>query len=81
MTPDEARKVIEDVLDEVAPGGDPAALAPDADLRESLELDSLDFLNFVEALGDRTGRRIEEDDYPRLATIGDAVAFLGAPVR
>lgn len=79
MTPDEARKLIEDVLEEIAPGGGVTALAPGADLRDSLELDSLDFLNFVEALSDRTGRRIEEDDYPRLATIADAVGFLTGP--
>lgn len=81
MTPDEARKLVEDVLDEVAPGGGVAALAPDADLRDALELDSLDFLNVVEALSDRTGRRIDEDDYPRLATLGDAVDFLSSPQR
>lgn len=81
MTPDEARKLIEDVIEEVAPGSGVAALAPDADLRDSLELDSLDFLNVVEALSDRSGRRIEEDDYPRLATIGDAVDFLTGPDR
>ncbi|GAB3979405.1 acyl carrier protein [Actinoallomurus acanthiterrae] len=76
MTPDEAQKMIEDVLAEIAPGTEVAQLDADSDLRESLELDSLDFLNFVEALSDRAGRRIDEDDYPRLATIGTGVTFL-----
>lgn len=76
MTPDDARKAIEDSLAEVVPGTDPTALAPGADLRDALELDSLDFLSFVQTLSDRTGHRIDEDDYPRLATIETGMAYL-----
>ena len=52
------------------------SLAPDADLRDTLGLDSLDFLSFIETLSERTGRRIDEDDYPQLATLASAVKFL-----
>lgn len=76
MTPDEARKMIEEVLADIVPGTDFTALDADADLRESLELDSMDFLTFVTALSDGSGRRIDEDDYPRLATMNAGVAFL-----
>jgi acyl carrier protein len=76
VTPAQAREVIRDVLAEVAPDADTSALAGDADLRAELELDSLDFLNFVEALGNRCGRRIDEDDYPQLATLDRGAAFL-----
>lgn len=51
-------------------------LDADTDLGESLEMDSLDFLTFVETLSDRSARRIDEDDYPRLATIETGVTFL-----
>ena len=76
MTTEQAREAIREVLAEVAPDADLGALPPDADLRDSLELDSLDFLNFVEALGQRSGRRIDEDDYPKLATLDSGAAFL-----
>ena len=76
MTAEEARQAITEVLAEVAPDADTAGLAPGADLRDTLALDSLDFLNFVEALGERSGRRIDEDDYPQLATLERGVAFL-----
>lgn len=79
MTPDEAENMIKEILDEIAPGTDVTTLAADSDLRESLELDSLDFLNFVEALSDRSGRRVDEGDYPRVATMGTAVKFLTEP--
>ncbi len=76
MTPDQASQLIKDVLAEVAPDSDPEALAPDADLQDTLGLDSLDFLNFVEALGKRAGIRIDEDDYPQLATLAAGSVFL-----
>jgi acyl carrier protein len=76
VTPEQASQMIKDVLAEIAPDTDLDALAADADLRDSLELDSLDFLNFVEILGQRAGKRIDEDDYPRLATLAAGSEFL-----
>lgn len=70
--------LIRSALHEVAPEADLDRLPPTADIRETLELDSLDFLRFVELLSERTGRRIDEDDYPRLATLSEADAFLAA---
>lgn len=76
MTPEHARRAIEESIGQVAPNADTESLAPDADLRDTLELDSLDFLRVVEELSERTGRRIEEDDYPQLATMASAIKFL-----
>ena len=76
MTPEQARRMITDILREIAPDSDPDTLPGDADIRDSLELDSLDFLNFVEELSQRSGRRIEEDDYPQLATLASGAKFL-----
>lgn len=79
MTPERAHQMIKDALREVAPDADPDALPEDADLRDSLELDSLDFLTFVEMLSKESGRRIEEDDYPHLATLASGTEFLAGP--
>ena len=79
MTTEQARQMIKDILREVAPDCDPDQLPDDADLRDSLELDSLDFLNFVEELAQRSGRRIDEDDYPQLATLASGAKFLATP--
>jgi acyl carrier protein len=72
----QATQAIEEVLGQVAPDADLTTLAPDADLRDSLELDSLDFLSFIEGLSKRVGQRIDEDDYQKLATIASASAFI-----
>jgi acyl carrier protein len=78
MTPDDAEGMVRTALHQIAPDADISALAPDADLRQSLGLDSLDFLQLVEVLSERSGHRIDEDDYPRLATLSGSVAFLSA---
>ncbi len=78
MTPEQATRAISEALTRVAPDADVGGLAPGDDLRDALELDSLDFLAFVEALSDRIGRRIDEDDYPKLATLGSARDFVAA---
>ena len=52
------------------------SLAPDAAPARRLQLDSLDFLRFVEILSERTGRQIAEDDYSQLATLASTIKFL-----
>ena len=76
MTPQEARQAVAGALTEIVPDAEIDAIPDDASLREELELDSLDFLTFVELLSSRTRARIDELDYPRLATLGSSVDFL-----
>lgn len=76
MTDEELRRTIIDVLCAIAPDIDSAEVEPDTDFREQFELDSMDFLNFAIALHDRLGVDIPEADYPRLATLDDAVGYL-----
>lgn len=60
----------------VAPELDADDLTDDARLQEDLDLDSMDFLDVVTGLAERTGVDIPERDYPELATIGGAAAYL-----
>ena len=80
MTPDQAEAAISEALGQVTPGIDIGSIPADADLRDTLELDSLDFLRFVEILSELTGERIDEDDYPQLVTKASTVKFLTARV-
>lgn len=77
MTPDQIRATFLDELIRVAPDLDPAAVGEDDHLQEDLELDSMDILNLVAALHKRLGVDIPEVDYPRIATLARAVAYLG----
>ncbi len=78
MTPQQAREQIGLALKRAAPGSDIDVIDPDADLRDALDLDSLDFLQFIEILSEISGHRIDEDDYPELATLNTSIHFLSA---
>lgn len=76
LSPDVARKMVIDVLGSIAPGPQLDALSPDDDLRETLGLDSLDFRSLVAGVSERSGRRIEEDDYERLTDLNGWISLL-----
>jgi acyl carrier protein len=78
MNEEQAREVLVGSLGEIAPEVDPAAIDPDVPLAEQLELDSMDFLNLIVAVAERTGVEVPERDYPQLGTLNGAVAYLVA---
>ena len=77
MTPDEIRALALDLLGSISPEANLAALGEDEGLREALDLDSMDFLNFVVALHKATGIDIPEADYRQLATLAGIQRYLG----
>ena len=76
MTRDQARDLVGKQIRFIIPDADLDGLPADADLRRTLELDSLDFLEFVERLSKDAGVRIDEDDYSSLATMESCQSFL-----
>lgn len=65
-------------LSAIAPEVDPAALDRAKALREQVDLDSMDWLNFLIALHGRFKVDIPESDYARLRTLDDLTAYLAA---
>jgi acyl carrier protein len=63
-------------LKQIAPETDPWALEPDADVRERLDIDSFDALNFLIALDEALGIEIPEKDYGKLTTMEEIVTYL-----
>lgn len=78
MTEEDIRKLAFELLSDIAPDTEPSALPGDRDIREGLDIDSMDFLNFVIALTKRTGIPIPEEDYPKLFTLDGVVAYVAA---
>ncbi len=64
------------ILGGIAPEADLARLGEDQNLREWLDLDSMDFLNFVTALDHGLHVAVPETDYPALATLKGCVDYL-----
>jgi len=81
MNDSEIRAVLLAELGNIAPEMDLGKLDPSADLREALDIDSMDFLNFVIAVHRRLGVEIPELDYPRLVTLDGATAYLGPRLK
>jgi acyl carrier protein len=80
-TPDELKQLLFEELGNLAPETDPATVPTDADLREAMDLDSMDFLNLVIALHERLAIDIPERDYGELRTIRGAVDYLAARAK
>ncbi len=76
MNDAEIRQLACNLLSDIAPDTDPASLAGDVDIREGLDIDSIDFLNFVIGLSKASGRSIPEADYARLFTMDGIAAYL-----
>ncbi len=69
-------QVVLEAIVQVAPNADLITLDPEDDLRDHLELDSVDFLALVQRVAERTGREIPERDFPRLLSLASFAAYL-----
>lgn len=76
MTRDEIRSVVRSILSGIAPEVDLDHVRPEADLRDELDIDSMDFLRFVVGVHERLGVDVPEADYPRIRTLDGCVAYL-----
>lgn len=76
MTSGEIRSLLLQLISDIAPEADPTSIADDEDIRETFDLDSMDFANLVVAIHKRTGVNIPELDYRKLSTLGGAIAYV-----
>jgi acyl carrier protein len=75
------QKIVQEELSNIAPEMDLTTVEPSADLRDAIDIDSMDFLNFVTAVHHRTGIDIPEIDYPKLVTLKGILAYLDAKLN
>ncbi len=78
MTDSDILKAVQEELNNIAPESGLTNLDPAADLREAIDIDSMDFLTFITAIHHRLGLNIPEVDYPKLITLKGAVAYIAA---
>lgn len=74
----EIRASVLAALSSVAPEADASQLHPGEPLRDQLDLDSMDFLNFAVALHAGLGVDVPERDYPKIATLDGCVDYVSA---
>jgi acyl carrier protein len=69
-----------DILRSIAPEVEPGDIEPSKPLRNQIDLDSMDWLNFLIGLHQRLGVNIPEADYARLVTLDNVLDYLQAEV-
>jgi acyl carrier protein len=81
VTEQELRDVVLRALRKIAPEADPRRIDAGQSLRDQLDIDSMDFLNFLIALHEALGVDIPEADYPRLSTLEAITGYLAQKIR
>lgn len=74
----DTRRQIQQCINAVAPEAELDSLPGDADLRDELDLDSMDFLNVLIAVKQATEVEVLERDYPQVRTLDALVAYVDA---
>jgi len=72
----EIKQAVRDALSNVAPEVDLDAIDPAKDLRDQIDIDSVDFLNFVIGLHKELGVDIPDADVAKLTTLNGCVSYL-----
>ena len=81
MSNEDVADLVRGALASVAPETENQSLDPGTDFRDQMDLDSMDFLNFVTALHEATGIDIPEKDYPQLASLDGCIDYLAARLK
>jgi len=81
MNQDEVRKQVLAELMRIAPELEEGEVVPGKLLREQVDLDSMDWLNFLVALHERLKVEIPEADYAKLGTLDQVTAYLQAKAQ
>ena len=81
MKEEELRAVVIATLKTIAPEVEEDDLRPDRPLRNQVDLDSMDWLNFLIGLHEKLKVEIPEGDYARLVTLGDVLDYLKVKLK
>ena len=76
MSPTDIRSEVLTVLTSIAPEVEPTDIIDDVALRDQVDLDSMDWLNFLVGLAKRLHVSVAEKDYASLITLADVVHYI-----
>lgn len=76
MSEEDIKKTIFGELKKIAPDTQPEKLQPDENIRQTLDIDSFDFLQFIVSLDAKMGINILEQDYGKISTLKNLVSYL-----
>ncbi len=77
MTDDEIKALVLRELSNIAPEIDPSQIDPAVNVRDQIDLDSINVLDLLIAIHEATGVEIPEADAAKIFTLNDFAAYLG----
>ena len=81
MTEEEIKQAIVKRLKSIAPDAEPEKLQPNDIIRQTLGIDSFDYLQFIVALDEQFGIETPEEDYGKIQTLRELTDYVGARVK
>ena len=81
MTQDEIKQTLLQRLKSIAPDTEPEKLQPDDNIRQTLGIDSFDYLQFIVALDEQFGIQTPEEDYGKIQTLKELTDYVAAQVK
>lgn len=81
MRDEQIKETIFRVMRPITPEADFDELAPDENMKEVLDIDSFDVLTFFIQLYEELGVEIPEEDYGKIITLNDLIAYLAARIE
>jgi len=76
MNQEDITQIIFQLLKKIAPETEPSALSPEENIREALNIDSFDSLQFLVSLDEKLGIEIPEEDYGKTTTLKNLVNYI-----
>ncbi len=70
------RQTILTIIEDVAPDVETDDVADDADLRDELDIDSMDFLKVLVGIQEQLGVSVPEVDYGKVRTLAGLVSYV-----
>jgi acyl carrier protein len=81
MKEEEIKTVIFQLLKNIAPDTEPSTLQPNENIRETLNIDSFDSLQFVIALNEKLGIEIPEEDYGKITNLKELLLYINKKMK
>lgn len=78
MNEQDIKTIVFRLLKNIAPDTDPEKLDGDENIREALDIDSFDFLQFVVGLDEQFELKTPEEDYSKITTLNALLSYIGS---
>jgi len=76
MNQEEIKKIVFQLLQRIAPETDPSQLMPEENIREALNIDSFDVLQFIVSISEKLNVDVPEEDYGQTSSLKSLLAYL-----